>query len=313
MNPEQKVANLPDVKVLLAAGARISIIYRTEIPGLLPAVRENLMELVNLVSNANKELRRQTLAGLVLLNNDLDEFTAVSEENGCDMDLLRLRQSVQAGIERIKGEILAVDAYVHPDLSPVTTPLEKKLQKQETAVAEQQENVNSRAGQLKALKESLAVLNTPTISTLIRGQLPSDEEIDIILKTFTDQRVTPDLVKAAVNRLNKNLELIEQGRELSKLNAALTERAAALDQERPVLKRLQAEVAKTKEQLAEYEAAQEMVELRQAWLNQASVFVDHCKLLDTQLVGALETDQLLAALESTRDYLSAVRRAFESA
>ncbi|WP_459206496.1 alpha-xenorhabdolysin family binary toxin subunit B [Pseudomonas sp. MLB6B] len=313
MKSEQKVVNLPDVKVLLTAGGRISTIYRTEIPNLLPAVREDLMGLANLVSNANKELRRQTLAGLVLLNNDLDGFTTDSEENGCDMDLLRLRQSLQAGVEHAKGEIRAVGAYVDPDLSLVKTPIEEKLQKQEDAVAQQQASVDSRAEQLKAIKESLAVLNTPTISTLIRGQLPSDEEIDILLKTVTDPRVTPDLVKTAVNRLNKNLELFGQGRELAKLNTAITEGAATLDQERLALKRLQAEVAKTQEQLTEYKAAQEMIELRQAWLNQASVFVDQWKSLDTQLVGALETDQLLAALESARGYLLAVRRAFESA
>ncbi|WP_313739885.1 alpha-xenorhabdolysin family binary toxin subunit B [Pseudomonas sp.] len=311
MNDEHQNSDIPDVKTLLTTEARIRSIYHTETSGLLPAVRESLMDLVSLVADADKTLRNQILEGLVLLNNELDEHTVSSEEKSYDADLLRLRTSIQASAERITGGIRAVDVYRHPELSSLKKDLEEKRQMQEAAVAQAQLTIDSREAQWKEIHESLAILSKPSISKLIKSQLPSDQELEITLKTFTDPSVTPELLKAAVNRLNKNIDLVKQGRELAKLSAASNKLAAALDEERRVLKRLKEGVALTQEQLAEFDSADSLVELRQTWLTQANVFVDRWQSLEGLLVSAIENDQLFAALKSVRDYFLAVRRGFE--
>lgn len=305
---EIKIDELPDVGVMLQVEARMHHLYYSDSTAMLPAVRERLLDLINLVKAGNDVLREKAVASLVELNLDLKDTLSQLDEP----ELLRTRQDVCAAVSDIIEAIERVRRYRSPHVQELQQEHEAAAVALRKNITEVEKLLADKAAKLEEVDALLETLDRPSVRKALRNTIPDESDIDALLKTFKDPTLSPELVKAALNKLNKHLDLLEEGRTFADVVAARKRLSAArADQER-TLKQLQEQQEKAQQTAGQFYSVQELLEKRTPWVEEASKFSDAWQVHERAL-NASTTQALESALRQARDYLLALRRRFEAA
>lgn len=303
-----KPDDLPDVTAMLSIENLLNELYHSKTAGMIPALRERLRDLKSVVQTGNDIFRENVVSCLVELNLDLEASLTMTEA-----DLLRSRQYLHDEMAQIIGAVERVSRYRAPSTTSLREESDQRIVKNRAAVAQLEQLIAAQQLRLAEIDESLKTLDHPTVQQALRNLIPSENEIDALLSVLKDRTVTPELVKAALVKLNKNLDLFEQGRRYVDVNAARGRLAERLDQQKLTLLELQRQLETALAKSGQFAGVDELLAQREPWLAQANKFVVHWQAVSAKTQAATEQRALQAALENARDYLVAVRRRFEAA
>ncbi|NIE75066.1 hypothetical protein F3J45_11535 [Pantoea sp. Ap-967] len=299
--------SLPDVNVMTQAEDKIRTLYHGHTATVLPAVRERLLDLASLVKAGNDMLRESVLSSLVSLNLEFDQYPASEED-----DLLRLRQSVAADMAQVVLAAERVQGYRDPNIAALKAEQGKVVLQVQTSIDAQKALVAAQEARLKEIDALLQTLEKPSVTQALRGLLPEPKDIEVVIGTLKDPTVSPELVKAALENLNKHLDLLEQGRKLSDVFMSRRRLGEALNEQRITLEQIQLQLSKEQAGQLQYESIEQLLAERQTWLQQVNRFCDSWKALSQTVAAATQPPALKSALEEVRDYLVSVRRAIEA-
>jgi len=298
---------LPDVKVMLQIEARMSELYYNDSTDILPSLRERLLDLVNLVVAGNDALREKALASLVGLNLDLkDSLPQLDEE-----ELLRVRQDLNAEVSEITKAIGDVCDYRSPDSLALQKEHESGVAKLRANIAEVEILVAENTAKLEEANELLKTLDQPSVRKALRSTIPEEGDIDGVLKTLKDPTLNPELIKAALSKLNKHLDLLENGRRFADVVAAIKQIRDARTKQERTLNQLRQQLDKAELTSDQFESVRRLLESRIPWMAQANKFMDAWQVHERAL-NATTQPALESALRQARDYLLALRRGFEA-
>lgn len=306
---ENEIDAIPDVLVLLDVEARVNHLYYGKTLGMIPALREQLHELVMRVENGNDTMRENVTGSLVALNLYLQGPSSELEEE----DLLRLRQSLDTDMTQVVTALQKVDRYKSPDLTQLRQTQDQHVDQQRAAVKQQEETVQAQQQRLTEIDEVFEQLAQPSVLGALRNLIPAPEDIEKVFSGFKDPTVSVELIKAALVRLNKHLELFEQGRRYAEVVAARGLLAVRLKEQKQLLVHLKRQMKAAEASIAQFDSVEELLAQRAPWLEQTKKFVSRWQVLAESIRAATQTSVLQAALEAARDYLLVLRRRFEAA
>jgi hypothetical protein len=299
---------LPDVKAMVLIETRMSYLYYNETTALLPAVRERLLDLITLIKAGNDALREKAVASLVALNLDLNNTSPQLDEE----ELMRICQDLRAEVGDVTEAIKRVRDYRSPVITELRGEHETVVGKQRDGIAEIEQMLVDKRAKLEEVDALLETLDQPSVRKALRNAIPEESDIDVMLNTLKDPTVSPELIKAALSKLNKHLDLLEQGRKFADVIAARQRLGDALAEQEKTLLHLRKELEQTQQASAQFDCVEELLAKRTPWVEQAGKFIEAWQVHERALVVATGAETLESALRHVRDYLLALRRRFEA-
>jgi len=245
---------------------------------------------------------------LVALNLDLKGTLPQLDEQA----LLRARQELCAEVNEITEVIGRVRDYRSPDVSELQQAHETVLVELQESIAGIEKLLAVKTAELEEVDALLQTLDQPSVRKALRNVIPEESDIDHLLNTFKDPTVSPELVKAALRKLNKHLDLLEQGRRFADVVAARRRLSDALAEQEKTFDHLRQQLEKAQQTAVQFGSVEELLEKRIAWVDQAGKFIDAWQVHDCALNASTEPEALESALRHARDYLLALRRRFEA-
>ncbi|WDY59051.1 alpha-xenorhabdolysin family binary toxin subunit B [Pseudomonas sp. PSKL.D1] len=298
---------LPELEVMYQVETEMRAIYYGGTANMLPAVREQLLDLVSYIVVANNTLREKTVLALVMLDNELDSPGSSVHED----DLVALRYAVQTEVSQVVAAMEKVAGYRAPSIQTLKNQQEELVATRRESMARVQEQVIKKEQDLKGLDEILKTLDRPSVHKALSNAIPKESDIDVALATFKDPTVSPELVKAALHNLNKNMEVLAQGREFADVLKARRTLCKARDESAKTQRELELKLGQAEEALTQFDNANEFLEKRKPWVVQAEKFAGSWQAHEQALSKTKECESLQIALTNARDYLLALRRHFE--
>ncbi|QCI11013.1 hypothetical protein E6B08_06130 [Pseudomonas putida] len=302
-----KADDLPDMGSMLSIESRLNDLYHSKTVGMVPALRERLRDLKGLIQGGNDILRENVISGLVALNLDLEFSSTATEE-----DLLRSCQFLNEEMAQIAQAVERVTRYRSPPLTAVAEDNDQRIVSSRAAVERQEQLIAAQRKRLSEVDELLNTLDRPSVQKALRNLIPLEKDIDVMLSAFSDPTFSVGLVKAALEKLNQNLDLLEQGRRFSDVLDARGRLAAQLEEQKRLLQELQRHLQAAQARSGQLVGARELLALREPWLEQASKFTVHWQAVSSTIRGSTEPHDLVTALGEARDYLLALRRRIEA-
>lgn len=317
-NPE---AAMPDVPAMRTLQENIARLLVSDTASLLPSVREKLSDLLNLIRETDALLSDHVLRGLIMLNNQpWQELLQVGEaatgqlsevEKEMEEDLLRVHSRLDTLCQSMDNMLGRLSAFGLPDLEPRAGMLAKERDEQKIRVERQAQVVDQLEQRKKQLDELIAVFQAPGIADVVKGLIPSEEDVDLLLRQLTNPSLDPDLLKQGVKKFNANLDIIGEGRRFNDLLKArdalasqIKEQQAALFTQRKALEAIEREVA-------ELPGITKVMDWRALWLLEGRKLHQGWFQHLSCVKGATELHSLSAALDVLRGYLHHVRRSYE--
>lgn len=314
-------ADYPDVPAMRTLQENIARLLGSDTASLLPSVREKLSDLLNLIREADALLSDHVLRGLIMLNNQpWQELLQVGEaatgqlsevEKEMEEDLLRVHSRLDTLCQSVDSMLGRLSAFGLPDLEPRAGMLAKERDEQKIRVERQAQVVDQLEQRKKQLDELIAVFQAPGIADVIKGLIPSEEDVDLLLQQLTNPSLDPDLLKQGVKKFNANLDIIGEGRKFSDLLKArdalasqIKEQQAALFTQRKALEAIEREVT-------QLPGITKVMDWRAQWLLEGRKLHQGWFQHLSGVKGATELHSLSAALDVLRGYLHHVRRSYE--
>lgn len=302
-----KAADLPDMGSMLSIESRSNDLYYSKTVGMVPALRERLRDLKGLIQGGNDLLRENVISGLVALNLDLEFSSTATEE-----DLLRSCQFLNEEMAQIAQAVERVTRYRSPSLTAIAEDNDQRIVSSRAAVERQEQLIAAQRKRLTEVDQILNTLDRPSVQKALRNLIPQEKDIDAMLSAFSDPTLSVGLVKAALEKLNQNLDLLEQGRRFADVLDARARLAAQLEEQTRLLQELQRQLQAAQAISGQLEGVRELLALREPWLEQASKFTVHWQALSVTIRGSTEPHDLVTALGEARNYLLALRRRIEA-
>lgn len=299
----------PNVATLLGIEQKLQELYHSVAADMIPSVRERLQDLTVLIKAGNDTLRATVVSSLIALNLDLETPPASLEEE----DLLRLRQSVLAEMAEAQDAIKRVADYSPPDIAALQWEHQAALEKLRTALGQVELLAKQQAQRLAEIDELLVTLDRPSVRNALRNLIPQEEDIDSILTVWTDPTLSPQVLKAALAKLNKHLDLLEQGRQFADVQRARNKLAEQLAQQQQTVAKLREKLQAQEQQAERFVSIDELIAQRGVWLGQTNLFLERWQVLSQAIADATLIPGLRSALDAARAYLLALRRCFEAA
>lgn len=308
------IDNLPCPDVQSLMDLEKSVIHALHATSqVMPAVGERVQDLTDLIKNANKTLRQQVVAGIILLNNELESIQDETDATVQDTDLVQLRSSLLKKLEPFMDITKQIEAFRDPDLVPLRQSAQKSLDIANAAVEQCQLAIGALETTRRDLETRLGLERPPSIGEVLVGQLPTPEQIEAIKETLVSGKVGTGLINEAIKSAKKNFETLGKALDYDKLVSEYTGVNQSLVQAFKDLESLQAAAGVAAKQLAQWGCIGDAFKLREGWLGQATVFTRSWTALTKALKTTSEVKTLLDTLGTARDYLLNVRRGFETA
>ncbi|WP_177334242.1 alpha-xenorhabdolysin family binary toxin subunit B [Pseudomonas sp. NBRC 111124] len=304
---DMKMDELPDVKAMLDIETRMNQLYFNGAAVMLAAVRERLQDLVTLVEAGNDALREKVAVSLVELNRDLDDALPQLDEQA----LIRTRQELYVEVSDITEAIGQVRDYRSPDVLGFKQAHEADVVKLCNSAAGVEKLLADQTARLEEVDALLQTLDQSSVRKALRNTIPEEGDVDALLKTFKDPTISAEMIKAALSKLNKHLDLLEGGRRFANVVAARKRLSDARAEQERTLDHLRQQLDQAQQTTGQFNSVQELLEKRAPWLEEASKFINAWQVHESAL-NASSTSALESALRQARDYLLALRRRFEA-
>lgn len=309
-----EVSKLPDVIAMLKIETQISTFSNQPAIKVLPLVRENLRDINRAISNANNVIRAKVVIGVVVINNQLSEREAQDELKASEWEeeLVRLRKKLAAALKEAEAAIKAVAACAGPDIAQRQADLQRDREKQCLALALITESTAQQSLKLVELNEAIGVLERPSLRKVFKSLIPTADDVDAIVDTLKLATLDVAQVKAAIEKVNTNLEWLAEGRRFADLVAAREKLQVRIGELQASVSQATGLLESTDEEITHYSRVADTNGLREQWLQEAGTFQHHWHTRQARMAGLSQASALTAALKDLLDYLIAVRRQFEA-
>lgn len=301
---------------------------------LLPVLCEQLNDLAEELLRAERLLSERVVSAFILLENhnwgsleetleesrrlsrpgDGQQDTGVcSREKDIERDAQRDFQRVEARGREVAEALQRLEAARLPEVSERINSLTGQRDKLFESITAQDAQIARMDERIQDIEGVINAFDAPNAMKLFKGLIPSEEEIDVLMKSVAANGLNPQLLKLASKSFLENLSMVIEGRKLvdviKERNRLLGERNArgndVLD--------WRARMAKVERELAQLPKIAVLQTVRSQWLEEARIlsngWSEHLRLMreQTSLAG------LADALSRLAHYLLAVRRLYEAA
>lgn len=302
---------IPDFKLMKALQTQMSDLIDEHELHTLPAVQQSLGDWKDLAWSAERSLHQGIVECIALLQGR--DFTRFSNEQVRKDKIASVVAQQAQMLETLAQQVLRVERFGLPDFASLGRTLEPRV----AALAAESQAINLRLDglvQQKAdLDQIIAAFETPSVSKIFKGLIPSEKELDLMLKTVTDPKINADVLKAALRKLESHADVLACGR---KFNDLLKARARL--EEKISDARTEARYAKSHMQAAQHElssnkALAELEPIKEQWLAQI-LKVEQAWQAQSQALQSLgHSEEVVVALGNLCDYMLAVRSSYERA
>jgi hypothetical protein len=161
------------------------------------------------------------------------------------------------------------------------------------------------------IDQQLAQFNAPHWLDIFKKQIPGAAEIEAILKLVTTKKPDREFLELALNRLNGNLEGIEEGRRYANLAQARDGVRNRLDGVKSELADVEAQIRDQSLKLQKLEAVGALDQVTENWLREAqkvlTAYEHFSKTAQPQLIRDVQSIQVIAGYhESMLNYLKQI-------
>ncbi|MBA1322436.1 alpha-xenorhabdolysin family binary toxin subunit B [Pseudomonas plecoglossicida] len=310
MDMKNTASLLPDIANMLKVETRVNDIAHGEATLMLPALREQIGDLSKRIEHGNKVLRTKILAAWIALKEPLEDAQEDdSEENG--QELLRARSTAQQAMAQASSAIADVSSHPLPDAAVLRGELRSSISAQQSAISGLEEMVAKQQQRLDDIHQLIDALEKPSVSKAFRGLIPKEQDVDAALALLKDPSLDPAVIKAGIRRVNEGIDELAAARKFADLVKAVGVLDKRLKEQRESLAKTRARLARSQEELAQYDGLDELGTLHGQWLQEAAKLTSGWQPLEQLAINTVERSELLTALRNIHNYLLQVRRQFE--
>lgn len=166
--------------------------------------------------------------------------------------------------------------------------------------------------QIADMTQVINAFEAPGLAKIFKGLIPTQQEIDLVMKTLATNTLSVDLLKLASDKFTENLATVMEGRKLTDLiqrrNALVDERGAICIE----LASWEATQARLERELAQLPNLRALDDLRGQWLEQALVLSRSWSEQVVVMKQQTSLRELAGCLSQMAHYLLAVRRLREA-
>lgn len=304
---------LPDARAMKQLRQRLDMLIDQAAAISVPALQERLADWRKCLRDKDRLLQGQVLAGLVLLNNWAAGIEGEADAALREQQWVRMRSGLE---DRYGGVLQAIDeleAFDMPDTATHARNLIQQRDRQLASVTTVTARIETLHQQRDELVEVIRVFDVPSVRSVIKGVIPSEEEIEVIFKAIAHPALDLGLLKAAARMLQANIDLLDGGRRFNDLLQARDRLDRRISDYRRQLEREQEQVRQLGEEIAALAHVDSLEGLRGEWLVQAHKLQQAWSSQLQHLATLTELAEAEQALRMLRDYLLAVRRGYEKA
>ncbi len=275
----------------------------------LAGVREQLGQLRTLMLTVERAFNEALIGAIVLL----EDRDFIPHQQAADSHY-RL-SSVLSRLSQLYTELTRQNQRL--ELFPLSSFEEALPELRSRAASKQQQAMvfSQRLTQLRQQKadivQAIEVFDRPSIANVLKGLIPSEEEIDQIMGLVSDPRIDAGLVKLVTQKLGKHADALQGAKTFSDLSAA----RVRLD-------------TKIEEALADQQQAQHMLQAaqmeldattalctigprRNAWLAELRKVEQECHVQTSKLSATMNLEVAKVALQELCAYLKSIQMAYD--
>lgn len=324
---------VPAVSTMNALNENFTDLLNTGTEALLPVFQEKLSDLSGVIRSTERFLFEQVLAGLVLLGNNewarydelLEEARLLPDADDAQREALvrhrekDLEQDAQRDFQRLEisgreiaEKLRALGACKLPSVSQRTSDLTEQCDGLKAQLAVQNQHVEKLDGQIADMTVVINAFEAPGLTKIFKGLIPTEQDIDLVMKTLASNALSVDLLRAASQKFTANLAIIMEGRKLSDL---IQKRSVLVDERRAISiekASWEARQATYERELTQLTNVHTLDGLRGQWLQEAQVLSRSWSEQVVLMKRQTSLRELAARLSVMTCYLLAVRRLYEA-
>ena len=325
---------LPAVSRMNALNEDFIELLNTGTETLLPVFREKLVDLSSALQSTERFLFEQVSAVLVLLDNHqwsrVDELleetrrlpslddaqrdaVVRNREQDLEQDARRDFQRLEVKGQEIAEKLRVLGAFKLPLVGQRATSLAEQRNALKDEISVQTRRVQNLDAQIADMTLVINTFEAPGLMKIFNGLIPTQQEIELVIKTLATNTPSVDLLKAASEKFTRNLATLMEGRKLIDLiqrrNGLVSERGTVCI-ELASWEARQARLDRELEQLANVRA---LDDLRSQWLEQALVLSHSWSEQMVVMKQQTSPREVAERLSQMAHYLLAVRRLREAA
>ncbi|QXI46882.1 MULTISPECIES: alpha-xenorhabdolysin family binary toxin subunit B [Pseudomonas] len=275
----------------------------------LAGAREQLGQLRTLMLAVERSFN-EVLIGAIVLLEDRD---FIPSQQGADTHY-RL-SSVLSRLSQLCAELTRQNQRL--ELFPLSSFEEAlpELQRQVTSKQQQAMMFSQRLTQLRQQKadivQAIEVFDKPSLATVLKGQIPSEEEIDQILGLISDPKIDAGLVKLVTQKLGKHADALQGAKTFSDLSAARIRLDAKID---VALADQQQALHMQQVSQMELEAMTALCAIeprRNEWLAELRKVEQECHAQTSKFSASMDLKVATVALQELYAYLKSVHMAYD--
>ena len=275
----------------------------------LAGAREQLGQLRTLMLTVERSFK-EVLIGAIVLLEDRD-FLASQQGANTHYKL----SGVLSRLSQLYTELTRQNQRL--ELFPLSSFEEALPELQRRAASKQQQAVifSQRLAELRQQKadivQAIEVFDKPALASVLKGQIPSEEEIDQILGLISDPKIDTGLVKLVTQKLGKHADALQGVKTFSDLSAARvrldTKIEVALSDQLQAQHLHQA----TQMELEAMTALCAICPLRNEWLAELRKVEQECHAQTSRLSESMDLTVATVALQELYAYLKTVHMAYD--
>ncbi|CAI3808674.1 hypothetical protein GLGCALEP_05297 [Pseudomonas sp. MM221] len=275
----------------------------------LPAAREQLDELRNLLLAVERAFKESLIGGIALL----DERDFVPGKDGGDTHhrlasvLERLNQHhAHLARKNLRLELFSLSALVE-SLSGLAA---RTADLQEQAVAFDQRLVQLQQ-QRADIVQAIEVFERPSVASALKGLIPSDDEIDQIMGLISDPKLDAGLLKAVTQKLAKHADALDGAKTFSDLGKARARLDLKIEEALGDQRQVQRTLQTARDELEAAKVLSGVVPLKNAWLHELRKVEAQWQAQAASLSATMDLDAATVTLKGLCEYLKVVQLMYD--
>lgn len=325
---------LPDFVNMNAVKAKMRLVAYRETLDLEEAVREKLVQLLQLMDTTERTLADRVVQVLAVANSQ--SFESVQEE------LAKIHKDATLSVEVRSNMVAAFQADAEHEAQHAVVMLKNYRDTLRSALSELErfkliDTAEYKGSVATELKELSAVLeetqraydiksqekmdldiivnafSEPSVSRLFNELIPTEDEIDKIISVLTLKKIDADLLKSASKKFKHFVDLADEGRKYSKVVVARDKLGKELTERKEELETWKAKHEKIERQLLQWGEVDKLVPLKQEWLADASKVSKGLSELLEFFQGPQTLAEMSGGLMKIAIFFGAIRKRYENA
>ncbi|MCX2887161.1 MULTISPECIES: alpha-xenorhabdolysin family binary toxin subunit B [Pseudomonas] len=275
----------------------------------LPAAREQLVELRALLLVVERAFKESLIGGIVLL--DERDFIPGNGGIGTHHRLASVLERLGQHHARLANKNLRLELFSLSAIVDALAAAEARTDVlQEQAVAFDQRLATLRQ-QRADITQAIELFEKPSIASALKGLIPSDDEIDQITGLITDPKLDAGLLKVVTQKLASHADALEGAKTFSDLGKARARLDARIDEALGDQRQVQRALQAARNEQEAVSALAGLVPLKNEWLNELRKVELEWLAQAAPLSATMDLDAATTALRSLCEYLMVVQLRYD--